>query len=64
MKKSKERINIYREKLSFVSFHAYAKETRVLPGGVCRGSGEARSVSDFWKNFSCRVRKSFHGNKR
>ena len=44
------------KKLSFLSFRVHANETRVLPGGVCRGSGEARSVSDIGKYFSCRGR--------
>ncbi len=56
MKSRKERINNCRENLSFMSFRVHANETRVLPGGVCRGSGEARSVSDIVKYFSCRGR--------
>ena len=60
----KERKNKYcREKLSFLSFHARAKETRVLPGGVCRGSGEAHFVSDIGKYFSCRGRVNKNRNK-
>jgi len=56
MEGRKERINNCRENLSFLSFRMHANETRVLPGGVCRGSGEARSVSDLKIKNRCRGR--------
>jgi len=56
MESRKERINTCRENLSFLSFRVHANETRVLPGGVCRGSGEAHSVSDLKIKNRCRGR--------